>query len=362
MQRRGFTLVELLVVVAIIGILVALLFPAVQAAREAGRRITCTNHMKQFALAVANYASANDDQLPPQILEFFALEGRRPLPRPLRNCDRVAWQQSPGCRIAVLPFLDEQNLFDQFDFTKGVVNDANVPAISQVVEAFQCPSTPGYPRKTLQRNPNPDAPKKERAYDFAVGTYDYGVPGFPAYQSIRHRELEIMFPAWFGMKYYAQIWTANEVRHRCVPELSRGQGAKLVWVVDGLSKTTVAHEAAGRPSLYNRDGLDGMSSNGGEQMSGNVWHIDHGFGWSQIFDFSTLDAAPINAGNLRSRFSFHPGGVNNAFLDGSVRFLDESLDELVLRDFDLAGRKRRLESQIVATTLMGVDASELSHV
>ncbi len=337
-SRRAFTIVELLVVIAVIAILVALLIPAVQSAREAGRRITCANHLKQFALGVANYAAANDEMLPPLVLEFFAVDGLRPLRRPLgRYCRPWKAQQSPGWRVAVLPFLEEQNLYDQFDFSRGVLTEPNIPAISQVLSVFQCPSTPGYPRTTLQTKP--DGVRGDKAYDFTVGTWDYGVPARPWQQQNKNGKRVGFNPAWYGVKYHD-----NEAYHdiECLSELGYGRGAKLVWVIDGLSKTTVAHEVAYLPNMYKRDGLDGLWSNDGEQMSGKTWPVSHGRGWAQIYTYDPHAYFPINSTNYRSRFSFHPGGAHNAFLDGSVRFLDESTDVLVVRDLvsrDAAGAR-----------------------
>jgi len=122
--KRGFTLVELLVVIAIIGVLVALLLPAVQAAREAARRSTCNNKMKQLGLALHNY---HDTYLS---LPFGGM---------LRGSDtdgEVGWGYS------ILPFIEEENVYSQID-SRGTITDATkVPAAirSLALEAYICPS------------------------------------------------------------------------------------------------------------------------------------------------------------------------------------------------------------------------------
>ncbi len=100
-QSRGFTLVELLVVIAIIGVLVALLLPAVQAARGAARRIQCTNNLKQVALAIHNYHTANNAQ--PAYHDTANPYGW--------------WKTGPTWTMLILPYMEEQAMYDQFDFT-----------------------------------------------------------------------------------------------------------------------------------------------------------------------------------------------------------------------------------------------------
>lgn len=112
---RGFTLVELLVVIAIIGVLVGLLLPAVQAARESARRNRCTGNMKQVALAVLNYESANK-QFPPAIgnIKFRNL-----------NANNNQWW-TYSYILSILPFMEEQALYD--DFVQLYMTGTNYPS------------------------------------------------------------------------------------------------------------------------------------------------------------------------------------------------------------------------------------------
>jgi len=119
---RGFTLVELLVVITIIGILIALLLPAVQAAREAARRMQCTNNLKQFGLALHNY------HLTHKVFPYGAGGGG------------TWWSWS----ALILPFIEQNAIYDQIDFDKpyNAVHPVNNDVMKNFIAAYQCPSAP----------------------------------------------------------------------------------------------------------------------------------------------------------------------------------------------------------------------------
>jgi prepilin-type N-terminal cleavage/methylation domain-containing protein len=161
-KQRGFTLVELLVVIAIIGILVGLLLPAVQAAREAARRMSCSNNFKQIGLGIHNYHSAYK-QLPthgtgtqpgtPKAWYFSSREGNR-----LRL----------SMLVPILPFIEQQPLWEQIsnpstERTDGGVQSPPWPSMGPTPEVIQyipwttevptyrCPSDPGFGLPALGR-------------------------------------------------------------------------------------------------------------------------------------------------------------------------------------------------------------------
>src|SRR3984893_10986424 len=127
---RGFTLVELLVVIAIIGVLVALLLPAIQAAREAARRTQCRNNLKQLAIALHNYHDARKI-LPPSIEIAFN-------ERPESTVKYIS-----NWIIMVLPYMEQQNVYDQFNFTKYTSDPINRLARGADIPSLQCPSDSG---------------------------------------------------------------------------------------------------------------------------------------------------------------------------------------------------------------------------
>lgn len=128
-SKRAFTLVELLVVIAIIGVLVGLLLPAVQAAREAARRMSCSNNMAQVGLSVHHYEFATE-HLPAGVTNPTG-----PIVSD-ENGDDVGWL------IRILPFIEQQNAFDQFDPSKSVYAPENEPLRREGIPTFYCPSSP----------------------------------------------------------------------------------------------------------------------------------------------------------------------------------------------------------------------------
>jgi len=134
-RRPGFTLIELLVVIAIIAILIALLLPAVQQAREAARRSTCKNNMKQIVLAMHNYHD---------VYKHFPINYASPANG--NNGRQTSWM------VCILPYVDQKPLFDQIDFNFGFANDprgtaqpSNSWVSQQPLPAYRCPSDTSAP-------------------------------------------------------------------------------------------------------------------------------------------------------------------------------------------------------------------------
>src|SRR6476620_6567595 len=129
---KGFTLVELLVVIAIIGVLTGLLLPAVQAAREASRRSSCLNNLKQIGVALHNFHDTNGG-LPSSLRPA----GATTLPR-------VAWE------TYLLPFFEHKDLLDKIDLTQNWSSSilgtgqsqTNKQLVASRVSTYECPSSP----------------------------------------------------------------------------------------------------------------------------------------------------------------------------------------------------------------------------
>ena len=293
MRRPGFSLVELLVVMAIVALLIALSVPVIQAARESARRMECANDFKQVAIAILNHESLTQ-RLPSMIdqrLEHQRLE--------------ISW------RYTILPHLEESSVHQVLHdrpwkvyVTNGLVVSPTRPA---VIPAYHCPSTIGTPRfGSLQLG--------ERR---ASLIFD-GVSVADQYETsaLRVGRDDWRTSAWTGVRFLSQPLNVDDGSPLDT------QGAKLAWVTDGLSKTLLVRECAGRPSSVVGNTMRTPNKSTVGWIRQEPWV-------RQALAFSSSFPA-VNGSNQNGVFAFHPHGANVSMCDGSVRFLSEQTKKSVV--------------------------------
>ncbi|MEM8863964.1 MAG: DUF1559 domain-containing protein [Planctomycetota bacterium] len=341
-RQHAFTLVELLVVIAIIGILIALLLPAVQSARESARRMSCTNNLKNIGLACLNYESAKRE-LPPGSLNSSADQ-----------------QSGLGWPVLILPYVEESAVSEDSLREYTALDDAyatNTAAAERLDELnslrlpmYLCPSDPDLP---VQAEKYGNKDRKGMSYAGVSGSYYSRTGSCPT----TRRSGEYC------------VWNSQNPNDIFGPNnydglLVQGWPIRLSEAIDGLSKTMMIGErtyqirawmvgaywkpaGGGTVAFFMTQATNNAPPDGPQAKAAlfamkNVtaqWKLNHDpldacyIGHSNSLGDrpAVPDSTPrsISVNDLPFA-SFHPGGVNFCYGDGSVHFLADDIDDLVL--------------------------------
>jgi len=324
-KTAGFTLVELLVVIAVIGILIALLLPAVQQAREAARRIQCSSNIKQIALAVQNYESSNkklpaagtyDDPSEALYDDWY--------PRiNLKSGTNYSWI------VALLPYIEEQALYDQFDFKRKVTENATNPQAVQP-GMLLCPS---------------DA-ARGRIFEYSGSAKASGEPvrfgkaNYAAYSNPFHIDSWYFSGAiWLYGRRLDQIidGTATTLAFAEIRTRDHAADQRGAWALPWSGSTLLSFDFHPETDKFDKDTPpQGYEPN---KLSLGLTQFPNGPNPDVLYVCPDAAAAqfehmPCNEeghGYISAApRSHHPGGVNSAFLDGHVGFLPNDIDEYVM--------------------------------
>ena len=265
----GFTLVELLVVIAIIGILVGLLLPAVQAAREAARRAQCMNNVRQIGLALINYESANR-RFPSGWVDW-------------RQTTKPGWSVSAN----LLPYMEQSNVTNRLDINFPIDSTVNRPSLQTVIPTFICPSDPGLSVFELGSDTGLD--------EDGGHNIDKGPKLFPIAKS-----------NYIGVFGTLEI---DEFPYKGDGVFFGNSFIRMRDMTDGVSNTIVFGER-------------------GSKLGGSLWHgyISDAAGASARFLGSTDHTPNSPAGHFDDFSSYHTGGTHFIFGDCATKYISNSVD------------------------------------
>ena len=288
-DRHGFTLVELLVVITIIGILIALLLPAVQAAREAARRMQCANNFKQVGVALHNYHAAKGC-FPAGDMEMVSVPGYA-----YPKFKEWSWS------VFILPFMEQQAVYDAIDFTKDnyYTGTQNQQAAAKMMAAYLCPTDP----QASDGMASVDGTSQSQVGMSDMCAVSDSTDGFDSTH-------------YNGFNYWLRLF----------PEVDGVMGGigscRIADIKDGASNTLIVGEVTGA----------GKGTWIGEMwVACNVLPTKDG-----INGFNTVPGAGAYPGSgvggiYQTGFaSFHPGGCHFLLADGSAHFLSQNTTTAVL--------------------------------
>jgi prepilin-type N-terminal cleavage/methylation domain-containing protein len=280
-RRHGYTLIELLVVIATIAVLISLLLPAVQKVREAANRMKCANNLRQLGLALHQFHDARGKFPPGQV------QG----PNPEAG---VFWSTQHSWAVFILPYIEQQPLWALYRLDVMLYQPLNQDVVAKPLKNFWCPSAP-----------------EDRYYTGGVfaanGTKGACGDYAPTYQ-------------------VDPTLATGDYRGVLVPDSMTPMAA----ITDGTSNTILLTEDAGRPQLWRA----GHAVPGADQaVNGGPWagyHTGVILRGAQPDGTSWPGPCALNCTNDHEVYSFHTGGADAVFTEGSVRFLRANINIRIL--------------------------------
>ncbi|AGA29346.1 DUF1559 domain-containing protein [Singulisphaera acidiphila] len=337
-RRRGFTLIELLVVIAIIAVLIALLLPAVQSAREAARRMQCINNLKQIGLASHNYESTNGAFQPSNIMQ----EGKYPT---------VAWTNNWSALAKALPFAEGGAAYNAMNFTVKDSQNSNTTICGLLISMFVCPSDPntrafndgGTVFGATNYGPNdgdwyvfswPDTPTSQ------IGSGG-GTPSRGAFAVNQARSIAQFVDGTSNTILFSEV-KSFQPRIKC---------GSLFSGISSSAPTSFPGPNDPLPAQYTSCGVPDNKFHS-RWSNGGVYHTGFTTAWppnkstttnvpagtvftfpgppsSGPIDVDIISANENDGGPTYAAFtsrSYHSGGVNTLFADGSVKFIKSSVN------------------------------------